>query len=65
MFDLYNNIIGIDPESEISGIIDEEDADGTNEQQEYDEATLLNNTLLADSSEPVKYKDLLPNVKHI
>jgi hypothetical protein len=32
MFDLYNNIIGIDPESEISGIIDEEDADGTNEQ---------------------------------
>ena len=65
MFDLYNNIIGIDPESEINGIIDEEDADGTNEQQEYDEATLLNNTLLADSSEPVKYKDLLPNVKHI
>jgi len=32
MFDLYNNIIGIDPESKINGIIDEEDADGTNEQ---------------------------------
>jgi hypothetical protein len=31
MFDLYNNIIGIDPESSISGVINEEDADGTNE----------------------------------
>lgn len=65
MFNLYDEIVGIDPGSEILDDIDEDDYEGTTEQEDMDEEFMLLNTLLADSQEPTYYKDTLPNVKHI
>ena len=65
MYNLYDEIQGIDPGTDINSNVDEEDADGTTEEEEMSEAEMLANTLLADSEEPTTYKDTLPNVKHI
>ena len=59
MYDIYGNIIDIDPAKEITG------DEPTTQEWDDDNTELLNNTLLADSQEPTYYKDLLPNVKHI
>lgn len=59
MYDVYGNIIDIDPAQEITG------DEPTTQEWDDDNTELLNNTLLADSTEPTYYKDLLPNVKHI
>lgn len=65
MYNLYDEIQGIDPGTDINVEVDESDADGTTEEEEMTEAEMLANTLLADSAEPTTYKDTLPNVKHI
>lgn len=67
MYNLYDEIIGIDPEKTIPGLAieEEEESDGTTEEQDYTEEQLLLNTLMADIEEPKYYKDSLPNVKHI
>lgn len=65
MYNLYDEIEGIDPGDDINGEVNEKDADGTTEEEEMEEAEMLANTLLADSEEPTTYKDTLPNVKHI
>lgn len=62
MYNIYDDIIGIDPSEEITGIVDE---NSQSQKWDDDNQVLLKNTLLSDSSEPEEYKDLLPNTKHI
>lgn len=67
MYNLYDEIIGIDPKDTIPGLAVEEDeeSNATDQKTDYSEEQLLLDSLISDAEEPKYYKDSLPNVKHI